>query len=85
MCASDCAVPLLCVCTSADVYVWETHACSCVQRLKVSPQAKKKGRKEITSEGKEETEETEEDDFHTRPVRSVVGAVEENATLCVIA
>lgn len=82
MCASDCAVPFVCVCTSAAVYVWETHACSRVQRLKVSPQAKKKGRKEITSEGKEETE---EDDFHARPVRSVVGAVEENATLCVIA
>lgn len=57
-------------------------ACATLKSVSAS---EKKGRKEITSEGKEETEETEEDDFHARPVRSVVGAVEENATLCVIA
>lgn len=54
-------------------------ACATLKSVSAS---EKKGRNEITSEGKEKTE---EDDFHARPVRSVVGAVEENATLCVIA
>ena len=60
------------------------NSCMC----KMSPQAKKKkGWKEIRSEGKEKqvNEESEEDDFHARPVRSVAGAAEENATLCVTA
>lgn len=57
-------------------------ACAAFKNVSAS-----KKKKKITSGGEEKqvSEETEEDDFHARPVRSVVGAVGENATLCVIA